>query len=122
MQTQVTPQVKEGADTGVEAIIRYVVPGEKAVFYPTERERSYWPGEEHRVRIESMRPQAEELALERNGFVLWYKVVESREKFVWPRQADEDVVTLTVEQLNWLLDGYDVFRQPHRMLSLAYVG
>jgi hypothetical protein len=62
------------------------------------------------------------LAWEQNGFVLWYKVIESREKFVWPRQADEDVVTLTVQQLNWLLDGYDVFRQPHRMLSLAYAG
>jgi len=61
------------------------------------------------------------LAWDKNGFVLWYKVVESREKFVWPRHADEDVVTLTAEQLNWLLDGYDVFRQPHRMLQLSYV-
>ena len=57
---------------------------------------------------------------ERNGFVLWYKVIESREKFVWPRHFEEEVVTLTVEQLNWLLDGYDVFRQPHRLLQLAY--
>ncbi|MGH8544166.1 MAG: IS66 family insertion sequence element accessory protein TnpB [Gammaproteobacteria bacterium] len=62
------------------------------------------------------------LAWDRNGFVLWYKVIESREKFVWPREADEEVVTLTAEQLNWLLDGYDVFRQPHRLLQLAYVG
>lgn len=61
------------------------------------------------------------LAWDKNGFVLWYKVVESREKFVWPRQADEDVVRLTGEQLNWLLDGYDVFRQPHRMVQLSYV-
>ena len=58
------------ADIGVEAVIRYVVPGEKAIFYPSERERSYWPAEEHRVRIESMRPKADDLALERNGFVL----------------------------------------------------
>ncbi len=64
-----TPK-SESADSGVEAVIRYVVPGEKAVFYPSERERSYWPAEEHRMRIESMRPQAGELALERNGFVL----------------------------------------------------
>jgi hypothetical protein len=62
--------VTERADTGVEAVIRYVVPGEKAVFYPTDRERSYWPAEEHRVRIESMRPHVGELDLERNGFVL----------------------------------------------------
>src|SRR5262245_30015575 len=56
--------------SGVEAVIRYVVPGEKAIFYPADRERSYWPPEEHRVRIESMRRRANELALERNGFVL----------------------------------------------------
>lgn len=56
--------------SGVEAAIRYVVPGEKAIFYPGDRQRSYWPPEEHRMRIESMRPQVSELALERNGFVL----------------------------------------------------
>jgi transposase len=60
------------------------------------------------------------LAWDRNGFLLWYKVIESKEKFVWPRDAGEAVVTLTAEQLNWLLDGYDVFRQPHRLLRLAY--
>lgn len=60
------------------------------------------------------------LAWDKNGFVLWYKVIESQEKFVWPRQTEEDVVTLTAEQLNWLLDGYDVFRQPHRQLRLAH--
>jgi hypothetical protein len=57
-------------NAAVETVIRYVVPGEKAIFYPADRERSYWPAVEHRVRIESMRPHASELALERNGFVL----------------------------------------------------
>src|SRR5882724_10065354 len=56
--------------SGVDAVIRYVVAGEKAVFYPADRERSYWPGEEHRVRIQSMRAQVSDLALERNCFVL----------------------------------------------------
>jgi transposase len=60
------------------------------------------------------------LAWERNGFVLWYKVIEGREKFAWPRDFEDGAVMLTVEQLNWLLDGYDVFRQPHRLLQLAY--
>jgi hypothetical protein len=55
---------------GVDANIRYVVAGEKAVFYPADRDRSYWPVEEHRVRIEDVRPRTSELALERNGFVL----------------------------------------------------
>ena len=54
----------------VEAPIRYVVPGEKAIFYPADRERSYWPVEEHRVSIGNMRARAANLSLERNGFVL----------------------------------------------------
>ena len=54
----------------VEASIRYVVAGEKAVFYPSDRERSYWPVEEHRMSIADMRSRTADLALERNGFVL----------------------------------------------------
>jgi hypothetical protein len=56
--------------THLDALIRYVVAGEKAVFYPTDRARSYWPADEHTMRIEDMRPHARDLALERNGFVL----------------------------------------------------
>jgi len=54
----------------VEATIKYVVPGEKAIFYPGQRERSYWPVDEHRMNIESMRPRMHELSLEGNGFTL----------------------------------------------------
>lgn len=54
----------------IEARIKYVVPGEKAIFYPSDRARSYWPGEEHVVRIENMREHLDALSLERNGFVL----------------------------------------------------
>jgi hypothetical protein len=28
---------------------------------------------------------------------------------------------LTVEQLNWLLDGYDVWASPHRMIKFTHV-
>lgn len=41
-----------------------------------------------------------------NGFWLHYKRLE-RDRFVWPRQGDA-VVRLTVEQLRWLLEGYDL--------------
>jgi hypothetical protein len=54
----------------IEAVIPYVVAGESAVFYPGQRELSYWPVEDHKVTIHDMRPIAGELALERNGFVL----------------------------------------------------
>jgi transposase len=53
---------------------------------------------------------------DRNGFALWHKVIESREKFIWPRLLQQDVATLTTEQLEWLLEGYDIWRQPHQML------
>ena len=54
----------------VEASIRYVVAGEKATFYPSDRALSYWPPDEHRMPIENMRPRVGQLSLERNGFVL----------------------------------------------------
>ena len=57
---------------------------------------------------------------DRNGFVVWYKVIESREKFHWPRLLQEEVITLSCEQLNWLLEGYDVWTQPHQMLRLLH--
>jgi transposase len=58
---------------------------------------------------------------ERNGFAVWWKKIESDEKFHWPRLLQEEVITLTVEQLNWLLDGYDVWAQPHRMIKFSHV-
>jgi transposase len=58
---------------------------------------------------------------DRNGYVVWYKVIEGREKFHWPRHADEAVITLTSEQLNWLLDGYDVWKmKPHKSLQFSH--
>ena len=54
----------------VTATMKYVVRGEKATFYAGDRERSYWPGEEHQVVFHDARPELGELALERNGFVV----------------------------------------------------
>jgi len=53
---------------------------------------------------------------ERNGYCLWQKSLEQA-KFKWPRKALDTVITLTGQQLNWLLDGYDVMRmQAHERL------
>ena len=58
---------------------------------------------------------------ERSGFVLWYKRLE-KDRFPWPREANEQVVTLTGRELNWLLDGIDLFRlRPHENLSYLSV-
>ena len=58
---------------------------------------------------------------ERSGFCLWQKRLE-RARFKWPRGLDDAVITLSGQQLNWLLDGYDVMRlQPHERLHFSSV-
>ena len=50
---------------------------------------------------------------ENNGFVLYYKSL-SEEKFHWP-STDEPLLTINGEQLNWLLDGYNIaLMKPHK--------
>jgi transposase len=46
------------------------------------------------------------LCWQKNGFWLCYKRLEV-DRFIWPC-GDEAVVTLSVEQLHWLLDGIDL--------------
>lgn len=62
------------------------------------------------------------LAWERNGFVLWYKRLE-QERFKWPDRLQGDTLTLSGQELNWLLDGYDIaLMQPHKALHYQAVG
>ena len=69
--------------------------------------------------INARRNKLKLLLWERNGFILWYKRLE-RERFHWPRQCSDAVITLSVEQLNLLLDGYDVWRmKPHEVLHFS---
>ncbi|MBL3601826.1 MAG: IS66 family insertion sequence element accessory protein TnpB, partial [gamma proteobacterium endosymbiont of Lamellibrachia anaximandri] len=54
---------------------------------------------------------------ERSGFCLWQKKLEQA-RFKWPVHLDGDVITLDGQQLNWLLDGYDLrYLQPHNALK-----
>jgi transposase len=58
---------------------------------------------------------------ERNGFCLWQKRLE-KDRFVWPKANTAGVVTLTAQQLNWLLEGDDISRMtPHPALSYRSV-
>lgn len=67
------------------------------------------------------RNQVKLLLWERNGFVLWQKRLE-KDRFPWPREGAEDVFEVTGRELNWLLDGIDVFRlRPHEELSFTAV-
>ena len=57
---------------------------------------------------------------ERNGFVLWQKRLE-RDRFHWPR-GDDLTVSLTGQELNWLLDGFDLRHwRPHGRLDYQWV-
>jgi len=57
---------------------------------------------------------------EASGFVLWMKRLE-RERFHWPR-AGSTTVALTGQELNWLLDGFDLRAwRPHAPLRFAHV-
>lgn len=49
------------------------------------------------------------LYFDRSGFALWQKRLE-REKFPWPRKHDEAILRLSSEQMQWLLEGYDVWK------------
>jgi transposase len=67
------------------------------------------------------RDQVKLLYWERNGFVLWQKRLE-KDRFPWPRDEDEAILAVTGRELNWLLDGIDVFRlRPHKELSYTAV-
>lgn len=59
------------------------------------------------------------LCWECNGFIVWYKRLE-KQRFRWPRH--HDLKTLSGRELNWLLDGFDIFNQrPHTPLFYAAV-
>jgi len=59
---------------------------------------------------------------ERNGFCLWHKRLE-KAKFAWPIKHSDDTVSVTTQELNWLLDGFDIWRMPpHQKLFYQSVG
>ena len=67
------------------------------------------------------RNQVKLLVWERNGFVLWQKRLE-KDRFPWPQADGEEVFTVTGRELNWLLDGIDMFAlQPHEELAYTDV-
>ena len=58
---------------------------------------------------------------ERNGFCLWLKRLDS-ERFKTSPDPTDVAIVLTVQELNWLLDGFDLWRnRPHQVLTPRYV-
>lgn len=72
----------------IRTTIRYVVKGESAIFYPADREKSYWPPEDHEVTVTDMRPFQDELTIARNGFSL-LNHESAVTDFLDQRQVDE---------------------------------
>ncbi len=54
----------------IRVAIRYVVKGERAIFYAAERDRSYWPGDDHEVMVTDLRSLDALPSIEHNGFTL----------------------------------------------------
>jgi transposase len=61
------------------------------------------------------------LYFDKSGFALWQKRLEV-EKFPWPKKCDEGVLRVSPEQLQWLLDGYDIWKmKPFEKLYFSRV-
>lgn len=73
------------------------------------------------VFINRRRDKVKILYWERSGFCLWHKRLE-RERFRWPVHLEGTVIHLDGQQLNWLLDGYDLRHlQLHKRLEYQTV-
>lgn len=73
------------------------------------------------VFLNKSRNRVKILHWERNGFCLWLKRLES-ERFKTSPDAPDEVIVLSVQGLNWLLDGFDLWRnRPHQVLTPCYV-
>ena len=73
------------------------------------------------VLLNKPRNRVKILYWERNGFCLWLKHLES-ERFKTSPDCSDEAIVLTVQELNWLLDGFDLWRnRPHQVLTPRFV-
>ena len=72
------------------------------------------------VFINKGRDKIKLLIWHRNGFWLLYKRLE-KQRFHWPDWFENDALSLTHEQLDQLLDGYNLNgMRPHRRLNFKH--
>lgn len=71
--------------------------------------------------INRQRNKLKGLYWHRNGFCLWHKRLET-EKFAWPKRTELSTMVLSLQELQWLLEGFDVWRHPpHQALYYTSV-
>jgi hypothetical protein len=63
-------RIPASGESPVFTEMNFCPPGEEVIFHPTDRKKSKWPFKPHAVTIHDMRPIQNELAFDRNGFVL----------------------------------------------------
>jgi hypothetical protein len=80
----------------IRATIRYVVKGESAIFYPADREKSYWPPDDHEMTVTDARPLRKELSVAANGFTLLQHRSAVRD-FFDPAQIEQVLVPEVTE-------------------------
>lgn len=57
----------------------------------------------------------------RNGFCLWLKRLET-DKFAWPKNGDSATQTISAQEFEWLLEGFDLWHNtPHKTLHFSSV-
>lgn len=73
------------------------------------------------VFINRYRTKMKILYWHRNGFCLWQKRLE-KQRFAWPQAQEAATVSLTLQELEWLLEGFDLWtNKPHKTLSYQSV-
>jgi len=76
------------------------------------------------VFLNKPRNRVKVLCWERNGFCLWLERLESERFKTSPDVTDvtDEAIVLTVLELNWMLDGFDLWRNcPHEVLTTRFV-
>ena len=59
------------------------------------------------------------LVWDKTGFILWLKALD-KAQFKWPLKAKKEMIIINGQQLNWLLDGIDIFAmKPHKTLHYS---
>ncbi|CAI3797072.1 hypothetical protein GLGCALEP_01710 [Pseudomonas sp. MM221] len=67
------------------------------------------------VFLNKARNRIKVLYRERNGFSLWLKRLEA-ERFKTSPDATDEHIVLTVQELNWIFNGFDLWRnRPHQV-------